>query len=137
MAELPPDFDIPPINPVRPKSSRFQRGNRLGGRKRRSVNKISKSLKEGILAGAASFGSDAEGRDGLAGYLAYCAANFPRQYMMLLGKLLPHVINADITANHGVAVQVVRVSGIPRGCFIGSDGNLLPPVTVEDGPLLS
>jgi hypothetical protein len=85
------------------------------GRQKGNVAKVTRDLKAGIINGAIAHGADGEGLNGLDGYLQMCATRYPKQYMQLLGKLMPHVINADVSAPYIGAVNIVS---IPSGRYL-------------------
>jgi hypothetical protein len=59
-----------------------KKGERRGGRKRGTPNKVSKSLIDSILRAAELAG----GEDGLLGYLEVIAIQEPKSFLSLLGK---------------------------------------------------
>ena len=81
--------------------------------------RITRDLKAGILNGAIAYGADGQGRDGLDGYLAMCAARYPKHYMQLLGKLLPHVISGEGLGGN-VAVSI-NVTSVPSGSYLSQE----------------
>ena len=85
------------------------------GRKRGVPNKTTSVLKEAILIAAANSGdciaqqmlekaledgNAIEANGGLVGYLEHIALNFPQQFIPLLGKVLPLVVNGSVDHNH-------------------------------------
>src|SRR4051794_38955470 len=86
---LPDDFEVSSIAPRKPGKRLFGPDN-PGIKPKGAVAKITRDLKAGILSGAAMHGADGEGLGGLEGYLQMCASKYPKHYMHLLGKLLPH-----------------------------------------------
>ena len=48
------------------------------------------------------------------GYLAMCAARYPKHYLTLLGKLVPLQVNGEV----GRHVSTVNVISIPHGKFL-------------------
>ena len=68
---------------------------RSPGRPKGSLNKTTALLKEAILAGAENVGMDGKGRNGLEGYCQYLAAEQPRAFAALLGKVLPMQVTGD------------------------------------------
>ena len=59
-------------------------GNKTGGRKAGTPNKISALLKDEILQAA-----DSAHKDGRVGYLKYQAKKNPTAFLTLLGKVIP------------------------------------------------
>jgi hypothetical protein len=105
---LPDDFNVQPIVPhkAKPKPPR-----KLPG----AVAKVTRSLKEGILNGAALCGYDGAGLGGVDGFLLMCAQRHPKHYMQLLGKLVPHTLHADVK---GATISSVRIISVPAGHFL-------------------
>jgi hypothetical protein len=66
-----------------------RRGERRGGRKAGTPNKVTGSLKEAILLAAEAVGADGKGKDGLLGYLTSLARRHPAIFVPLLGRVLP------------------------------------------------
>ena len=58
-------------------------------------NKTTALLKEAILLAAEAQGSDGNGTDGLKGYCRFLAAEEPRAFATLLGKVLPMQVASD------------------------------------------
>jgi hypothetical protein len=89
-----------------PGSQNKQTENKAGpGRPRGSLNKTTATLKEAILAGAASQGEDGAGKGGLDGYLRSLAASEPRAYLGLLGKVLPLEIRGQLNLTSNVTKE--------------------------------
>ena len=116
--------------------SKFQKGNKVGGRKPGQPNLVSKDLKTLIREAAAEAGfvervpvCDAEGRptgrtelkfgkDGEAGYLKWLAANHPAVFGALYGRLIPLDINAKVEEKpvvHYETVEERRAAMIAKG----------------------
>lgn len=66
-------------------------GERRGGRKKGTPNKLPAALKDAILKAAELAGGD----NGLVGYLQAQASANPGPFMALLGKVLPMQITGD------------------------------------------
>ena len=108
---VPADFEIEPIaTPKKKGKGNLPHFGRLPGH----INKLSRDLKQGILNGAIAHGSDGAGEGGLDGYLAMCAARYPKHYLTLLGKLVPLQVNGEV----GRHVSTVNVISIPHGKFL-------------------
>lgn len=67
------------------------------GRKKGSLNKTTKALKEAILSAAERHGFDGEGEDGLEGYLLRVAGAEPRAFVSLLGRVLPMTVDGKLS----------------------------------------
>lgn len=115
---LPDDFEVPPIAPRKPGKRLFGPDN-PGVKPKGAIAKITKDLKEGILQGAIAHGANGGGENGLQGYLQMCATKYPKHYMHLLGKLLPHVIKGDGASS--VAVSQITIVTVPRGEHLSSE----------------
>lgn len=72
-----------------------RKGERRGGRKKGTPNKVGVTLKEAILAAAAKVGENGRGRDGLEGYLKFLAREEPRTFGALLGRVLPMQLTGE------------------------------------------
>ena len=72
------------------------------GRPPGSVNVVTRTLREAILAA----GEIAGGEDGLTGYLVMLARENSSAYAGLLGKILPHQLATDAETNGGVGVKL-------------------------------
>jgi hypothetical protein len=93
-------------------------------------NKLTRDIKEGIIDGAVAHGSDGKGKGGLNGYLTMCARLYPKQYMYLLGKLLPFVVRNTVDAT--LRVDKVNVVPIQSDRYVTAEQMLtLIPHTIE------
>lgn len=77
-------------------------GERRGGRQKGTPNKVTKSLKEAILAAGEAVGRDGKGNGGMVGYLKGLAVDQPVAFAGLLGKVLP----TQITGEGGGPVEI-------------------------------
>ena len=115
---LPSDLHLPvlqtELRKTRPRTNIDNLQPRFPGQ----LNKISRDLKLGIIEGAASHGYDGCGEGGLHGYLAMCAARYPKHYLALLAKLLPLNIGADVTARH---ISTVNIVAIPHDSYLAPE----------------
>lgn len=75
-----------------------KKGERFGGRKKGTPNKINVLLKDALIEAATLAG----GKDGLVGYLKKQANDEPAAFMTLLGKVLPMQIRGNVAGqiNH-------------------------------------
>lgn len=121
MKEPAPEINDPPpeVKHDRSVDTRFKPGYVPKVRRRTGTrNKITRDLKDGIIEGAVRHGSDGKGKGGLNGYLQMCAHKHPKQYMQLLGKLLPYQITAD--KNIG-SIGSINIVAAPSNFFLSMD----------------
>lgn len=78
-----------------PKTGKFAKGNRVGGRVRGTPNRTTRILKEAVIMAAEQVGENGEGLDGLLGYLRNIARADFKTYTQLLLKVLPLQITGD------------------------------------------
>jgi hypothetical protein len=90
------------------------------GRRRGSVNKANRDLKNGLLTAAINLGRDGKGAGGLVGYCEFLGALHPKAFSMLLGKLLPMNLNANIAT---ASISDVRIVSVPTDHYVTSPGN--------------
>ena len=67
------------------------KGQKTGGRKKGTPNKVTGLLRDAILQAA----QEAGGEEGLAGYLKTQALQNPAPFLALLGKVLPTQLSGD------------------------------------------
>jgi hypothetical protein len=79
------------------------------GRRRGSVNKANRDLKNGLLTAAINLGRDGQGTGGLVGYCEFLGALHPKAFSQLLGKLLPFNVSAEVNSNYIASVNVISV----------------------------
>ncbi len=65
-----------------------EKGERRGGRKKGTPNKVPRALKESILMAAERLGEDGRGKGGLVGYMCCVAKNQPRAFVRLVCRIL-------------------------------------------------
>ena len=99
-----------------PISGKFLKGNGMGGRKKGSKNKIQTDIRTETYEGLAAVGSDGRGKDGFKGYVAFLGRNYPESAAMLIGKMMPKEITADITS--GSYIGQVNIVKVPPGHFV-------------------
>jgi hypothetical protein len=77
--------------------ARFERGHaKRGGRKKGVPNRLTREIKEAIIAACEQHGSDGKGTGGLPGYLALLAKKERRSMAMLLRAVMPLQVNATV-----------------------------------------
>ncbi len=82
------------------------KGKKTGGRKKGSVNKISRTLKEDILQAA-----ELAHPEGRIAYLVMQAQTNATAFMSLLGKVLP----IEVTGENGEAITLtLKVDAVPN-----------------------
>src|ERR1700675_275027 len=93
----------PPLQPSRPATSgSFQVGSshRRPGRPKGSLNKITQTFRDVLLQAVSEVGSSREvgkdGGDGLLAYLKVAAVNQEKMTLLLLGRVLPLKISAEV-----------------------------------------
>jgi hypothetical protein len=109
--ELPADFHVPCIN-NRPRDKRLANLRPGVGRPKGCQDKITRDLKEGIIEGAVQAGFDGQGEGGLVGYCRWMAMFHPKAYALLLAKLLPYNVAANVSS---ASINEVRILSIPSG----------------------
>ncbi len=116
LQSLPPDLELPVLQPPK-KPHRFTLDNQPAGRGRKkgSVDRITRDLKRGVLLGAHNCGYDGKGLGGVDGFLLYCAQHHPRHYLALLGKMLPMNLNENAP---GPGIGQVNIVSIPSGVHL-------------------
>ena len=97
------------------KSGTFLPGNALAAG--RGPNKITQDLKQGIVGAAAEVGYDGKGTGGLQGYLKYLAEDYPKQFVGLLGRVIPLQINAS----PGAFIGAVNIVGVPPDRYLSAE----------------
>ena len=89
---------------------RAAKGQRFGGRKKGTPNKVSGSLKDAILDAAKEVGLDGKGLDGLKGYCKRIAETDSKTYCGLLGRVIPLSVEGDPDKPVHHKVEVVFVA---------------------------
>jgi hypothetical protein len=120
---------------------RFAKGN--PGRRKGSLNHITTVMKTAIIEGAAQ--SERANGGGLVAYLRSVADEFPKSYLRLLARLIPHDLRlrAELTAELETPEEI-RAKLIERGVPIGKLDTLFerpqvppkppPPVSLQRCP---
>jgi hypothetical protein len=92
------------------------------GRPKGKPNKINADLKQGIIDGAAKYGSDGRGSGGLQGYLKMCAGKYPREYLQLLARILPLQFRGELDVPPGtVAIGEVNIITAPSDSYVTAE----------------
>jgi hypothetical protein len=113
---MPPDFEVTAIVTQKRGNLRpYGPDNPPPIKQPGQIARITKSLKEGIVDAAAAWGSDGQGRDGLHGYLTMAAGKYPKQYLQLLGRVLP--MQSSDVVRPTIALNVVSIES---GSYLSS-----------------
>jgi hypothetical protein len=108
------------------------------GRPKGSQNKLTKSLKAFLIQAAAEVGDSTEigkdGEGGVLGYLKVSAVAERKTFMILLGRALPHQVNATVARktilSREEAIAELKLRGLPDEII-----EMLQPVEyMLDGP---
>jgi len=88
-------------------------------------NRTTRALKEAILAAAGEVGEDGEGKGGLQGYLKRIAVQHPKEFVSLLGRVLPlqMVTEPEEPREHRSAEEIraeLRRRDLPDHLFLPS-----------------
>lgn len=83
-------------------------GKKTGGRKAGTPNKTTGALKDAIILAAEQVGEDANGKDGLTGYLRMVARSDVKAFSGLLGRVLPLQLSGDPDNPVSVVATIVR-----------------------------
>lgn len=127
-------------------AKRFQKGHKPTVRRAKgTVNKITRSIKDGIIDAAVAHGSNGKGKDGLPGFFQFLLRKDLKSFARLVGRLLPVNIKADenlAAAMGGVTINVVTVE---NGRYLSEEeirtGKLepvaIPPPVIEAPPVVA
>jgi hypothetical protein len=74
----------------------FQPGNKLAAGNKRGPDKYTTMIKTLVLDAAGDLGYDGNGLDGTRGWLRRQAKDLPRDYLKLMGKLMPQYIALEM-----------------------------------------
>lgn len=114
-------------------ATRFQPGQprRAGsGRRPGQTTRSTRILKDAMLMAAEINGSDGKGKDGLQGYLTMCAHKYPRQYMLLLARLIPLDVKGLGQGNNYVGN--VNIVAVPHDRYLTAEQvRKLTPQTID------
>ena len=77
----------------------FRKGRaKTGGRKPGSSNLLTREIRDCIWQAASEFGSDGKGKEGAVGFFKYMAKQNLTAFAMLLARILPTQVNAEINS---------------------------------------
>ena len=82
---------------------------RTGGRQKGSLNKVTRMLKDDILAAA-----EQAHPDGRVGYLVEQAQTNPSAFLTLLGKILPSEVNASVGTGDSLSELLMEIGQTRR-----------------------
>jgi|SRR5688572_20262733 len=112
---------------------KLEKGERLGGREKGTPNRITRTVKDWLLAATEASGHDGKGKDGAIGYLVWLSRNEPVAYAALLGRVIPMQIQASLSGNveHSGTVKLtadqlaerLKARGLPVPTLIEHDPN--------------
>jgi hypothetical protein len=81
------------------------------------MNVMARDLKQAVLKAAQRVGFDANGKDGIEGYLMWAARKEPKAFITLLGRVLPHTIHATLDMKplltRDEAIAELKARGLP------------------------
>jgi len=91
---------------------------------------LSRDIKEAIISGAAAHGSDGRGTGGMPGYLEMCAAEFPKEYMGLLARLVPLQVRGQAAGMAGINIGSVNIHPVASDRYLTAQEmrSMLTPV---------
>jgi hypothetical protein len=103
-------------------------------RKRGTLNKITRDIREGCIEGFARHGSNGRGEGGFAGYIYFLAKRHPKAACRVIEKLLPLTVNANGASS--VAVGQVNIVSVPSNEFLSKEAaaRLREPLQIEHEP---
>jgi hypothetical protein len=87
----------------------FQKGHaKVGGRKKGGQNKITRDVKEAVLAAGEKHGSDGKGKDGLVGAFLHVLRKKPEAWCSVAGKLITnqHTISKDTDISYKALEEI-------------------------------
>jgi len=96
---------------------------------------LSRDIKEAIISGAAAYGKDGKGEGGMPGYLEMCAAEFPKEYMGLLARLVPLQVRGQAEGSAGINIGSVNIHPVASDRYLTAQEMraMLTPV-IENQP---
>jgi hypothetical protein len=106
----------------------------LKPRQRSCRDRVSRDLKESIIRAAEEAGFTVSGKRGVDAYLHWMAVTYPRSFGMLLAKVLPLTVKADVTT---ASVGSIRVISVPSDYYTADGGKTfqhkpsMPPERIE------
>src|SRR3974390_1058809 len=88
---------------IGPKATQFKKGVRrhpAAGRKKGQQNRVTREIREAVLAAGNNLGLDLKGYGGLTGYFMRVGIKSPSTLAQIAGRLLPRKVEPKI--NHGL-----------------------------------
>lgn len=85
-------------------------------RKKGELNKITRDIKQGCIAGLARHGSNGRGEGGFEGFIFYLAKRHPKSVARIVEKLLP--LNVNATGMSGAAITSINIVSVPENHFV-------------------
>jgi hypothetical protein len=79
---------------------------------------LSRDIKEAIISGAAAHGRDGTGAGGMPGYLEMCAQLYPKEYMGLLGRLVPIQSRSLQEGNASINIGSVNIHPVASDRYL-------------------
>jgi hypothetical protein len=70
-------------------TTQFKPGNKLGAGRKGKPNRVTDIMRTLVMDAAGDVGYDGKGKDGARGYLRRHAQDHPRDYLKLMGKMMP------------------------------------------------
>jgi hypothetical protein len=70
-------------------ATQFQPGNKLAASRKGKPNRVTDMMRTLVMDAAGDLGYDGKGKNGARGYLRRQAEKYPRDYLKLMGKMLP------------------------------------------------
>jgi hypothetical protein len=75
-------------------------GQKRGGRKKGSKNRVGVLVKDAIIMAAEARGFDGKGKEGLVGYMKWLARVEPKAFANLLGRVIPLHVTGSVQHEH-------------------------------------
>jgi hypothetical protein len=82
------------------------------------ANRITRDLRQAVIAAAEAYGCDGNGTGQLTGYLYFLAARHPKAFA---GQLLSKMIPLQLSGSAQSVVEQVTIVSVPAGHFLSKD----------------